>query len=131
MVRAFARQNQELNKFGIRNKNLFDISQNVGYKLALFFPLFFLIAQLATVIVLWSGGSALVADASSGMAGNLTLGKLIAFNNYATMAMFPLLMLGMVLNFISMAMASAVRLDALFRKSRASRKSRTPAASLL
>jgi ATP-binding cassette subfamily B protein len=29
------------------------------------------------------------------------------------MAMFPLLMLGMVLNFISMAMASAVRIDAL------------------
>jgi len=32
------------------------------------------------------------------------------------MAMFPLLMLGMVLNFISMAMASAIRLDALFRE---------------
>ena len=32
------------------------------------------------------------------------------------MAMFPLLMLGMVLNFISMAMASALRLDALFRE---------------
>jgi ABC-type multidrug transport system fused ATPase/permease subunit len=30
--------------------------------------------------------------------------------------MFPLLMLGMVLNFISMAMASAVRLDGLFRE---------------
>jgi ATP-binding cassette subfamily B multidrug efflux pump len=116
VVRAYARQDQELNKFGIRNKNLFNISQNVGYKLALFFPLFFLIAQLATVIVLWSGGSALVAGASSGAAGNLTLGKLIAFNNYATMAMFPLLMLGMVLNFISMAMASAVRLDALFNE---------------
>jgi len=116
VVRAYARQDQELNKFGIRNRNLFNISQNVGYKLALFFPMFFLIAQLATVIVLWSGGSALVAGASSGMAGNLTLGKLIAFNNYATMAMFPLLMLGMVLNFISMAMASAVRLDALFNE---------------
>jgi ATP-binding cassette subfamily B multidrug efflux pump len=116
VVRAYARQDQELNKFGIRNKNLFNISQNVGYKLALFFPLFFLIAQLATVIVLWSGGSALIAGASSGVAGNLTLGKLIAFNNYATMAMFPLLMLGMVLNFISMAMASAVRLDALFNE---------------
>jgi ATP-binding cassette subfamily B multidrug efflux pump len=116
IVRAFARQNQELNKFGIRNKNLLNINQNVGYKLSLFFPLFFLIAQLATVIVLWSGGSTFINNAASGVAGNLTLGKLIAFNNYATMAMFPLLMLGMVLNFISMAMASAVRLDALFNE---------------
>jgi ATP-binding cassette subfamily B protein len=112
VVRAYARQDQEFGKFRIRNLNLFNISQNVGYKLSLFFPLFFLIAQLATVIVLWAGGSQ-IAGAASGAAGNLTLGKLIAFNNYATMAMFPLLMLGMVLNFISMAMASAVRLDGL------------------
>jgi ATP-binding cassette subfamily B multidrug efflux pump len=116
VVRAFARQKEELAKFGIRNTNLFRINLNVGYKLALFFPLFFLIAQLATVIVLWAGGTTLIENAASGIAGNLTLGKLIAFNNYATMAMFPLLMLGMVLNFISMAMASAIRLDALLEE---------------
>jgi ATP-binding cassette, subfamily B, multidrug efflux pump len=116
VVRAFARQDQEMVKFGIRNKNVYDIGQNVGYKLSLFFPLFFLIAQLATLIVLWSGGATLIANAISGSAGNLTLGKLVAFNNYALMAMFPLLMLGMVLNFISMAMASAIRLDALFQE---------------
>ncbi len=116
VVRAFARQNHELDKFGIRNQNLFSVNLNVGYKLSLFFPLFFLIAQLATVIVLWAGGTTLIENAAAGIAGNLTLGKLIAFNNYATMAMFPLLMLGMVLNFISMAMASAVRLDVLLRE---------------
>jgi ATP-binding cassette, subfamily B, multidrug efflux pump len=116
VVRAFARQKQELAKFDIRNRKLFDVSQNVGYKLSLFFPLFFLIAQLATLIVLWSGGSTFIANEAAGIAGSLTLGKLIAFNNYATMAMFPLLMLGMVLNFMSMAMASAVRLDALLKE---------------
>jgi len=116
IVRAFARQAQEKEKFGSRNRNFFSISLNVGYKLSLFFPLFFLIAQLATLIVLWSGGTTIIEDAVGGVAGNLTLGKLVAFNNYATMAMFPLLMLGMVLNFISMAMASAVRLDGLFRE---------------
>jgi ATP-binding cassette, subfamily B, multidrug efflux pump len=116
VVRAFARQSQEMAKFGVRNKKVFDISQNVGYKLSLFFPLFFLIAQLATLIVVWSGGTTLIANAASNIAANLTLGKLLAFNNYAMYAMFPLMMLGMVLNFISMAMASAVRLDALFRE---------------
>jgi ATP-binding cassette, subfamily B, multidrug efflux pump len=116
VVRAFARQGQERQKFAARNKKLYDVSQNVGYKLALFFPLFFLIAQLATVIVIWVGGKTLITPSASGMAANLTIGKLIAFNNYAMMAMFPLLMLGFVLNFISMAMASAVRLDALFRE---------------
>ncbi|MBN2321606.1 MAG: ABC transporter ATP-binding protein, partial [Acidobacteria bacterium] len=116
VVRAFARQAQELIKFGIRNKSLYKISLNVGYKLALFFPLFFFIAQMATLIVIWAGGTTIIANSTSGIDGNLTLGKLVAFNNYAAMAMFPLLMLGMVLNFISMAMASALRLDALFHE---------------
>jgi ATP-binding cassette subfamily B protein len=116
IVRAFARQAQEVEKFGVRNTNLLNISLNVGYKLSLFFPLFFLIAQLATLIVLWSGGVTLLEQAAAAAGGNLTLGKLVAFNNYASMAMFPLLMLGMVLNFISMAMASAVRLDALLQE---------------
>jgi ATP-binding cassette, subfamily B, multidrug efflux pump len=116
VVRAFARQEGELQKFGIRNRKLYDVSQNVGYKLSLFFPLFFLIAQLATVIVIWAGGKMLIGYAISGTTGNLTIGKLIAFNNYAMMAMFPLIMLGFVLNFVSMAMASAVRLEALFNE---------------
>jgi len=114
VVRAFARQREELQKFALRNRKLYDVSQNVGYKLSLFFPLFFLIAQLATVIVIWAGGKMLIGYASAGTTGSLTMGKLIAFNNYAMMAMFPLIMLGFVLNFVSMAMASAVRLDALF-----------------
>jgi ATP-binding cassette subfamily B multidrug efflux pump len=116
VVRAFARQGQELRKFQVRNKSLYEISLNVGYKLSLFFPLFFMIAQLATVIVLWSGGSTLIASINSGVASHLTLGKLIAFNSYAMMTMFPLIMLGMVLNFISMAIASATRLDSLFQE---------------
>lgn len=116
LVRAFARQSHEQAKFALRNRHLLSISRDVGYKLSLFFPLFFLIAQLASLIVLWSGGTTLISEASSGAAPNLTLGKLIAFNNYATMATFQLLMLGMVLNFISMAVASAARLDALFRE---------------
>jgi ATP-binding cassette subfamily B multidrug efflux pump len=116
VVRAFARQRQEVEKFAVRNKKFYDVNLNVGYKLSLFFPLFFLIAQLATVIVLWSGGTTLIAHAASKVPGSLTIGKLIAFNNYAMMAMFPLIMLGFVLNFISMAIASAVRLDALLRE---------------
>jgi ATP-binding cassette subfamily B multidrug efflux pump len=116
VVRAFARQEQEMAKFGVRNRKVFDISLNVGYKLALFFPLFFLIAQMATLIVIWAGGTTLIASATSNIAANLTLGKLLAFNNYAMYAMFPLLMLGMVLNFISMAMASAIRLDGIFHE---------------
>ncbi|MDR1727616.1 MAG: ABC transporter ATP-binding protein/permease [Acidobacteriota bacterium] len=119
LVRAFARQGREVAKFAVRNRAFYNVGRDVGYKLAMLFPLFFLLAQLATLLVVWAGGTSLLraaAGAAGGDPGGLTLGKLIAFNNYATMAMFPLLMLGMVLNFVSMAMAAAVRLDALFRE---------------
>ncbi|MCX5896958.1 MAG: ABC transporter ATP-binding protein [Proteobacteria bacterium] len=114
VVRAFARQEEEIRKFEERNKANYDISIEVGWKLSIFFPLFFLIGNFAGLVALWAGGTALLgqlSDAAAAASGGLTLGKLVAFNNYAAMAMFPLLMLGLVLNFISMAIASAVRLD--------------------
>jgi ATP-binding cassette subfamily B protein len=114
VVRAFARQEEEIRKFEERNKANYDISIEVGWKLSIFFPLFFLIGNFAALVALWAGGTALLgqlSDAAAAASGGLTLGKLVAFNNYAAMAMFPLLMLGLVLNFISMAIASAVRLD--------------------
>jgi ATP-binding cassette subfamily B multidrug efflux pump len=45
--------------------------------------------------------------------GAMTLGELAAFNNYALMAVFPILMLAMVLNFMAMASASAGRIAAI------------------
>jgi ATP-binding cassette subfamily B protein len=114
VVRAFARQEEEIRKFEERNKANYDISIEVGWKLSIFFPLFFLIGNFAALVALWAGGTTLLGqltDATAATSDGLTLGKLVAFNNYATMAMFPLLMLGLVLNFISMAIASAVRLD--------------------
>ena len=114
VVRAFARQEEEIRKFEERNKANYDISIEVGWKLSIFFPLFFLIGNFAGLVALWAGGTTLLGqltDAAAAASGGLTLGKLVAFNNYAAMAMFPLLMLGLVLNFISMAIASAVRLD--------------------
>ena len=113
VVRAFARQEEEIRKFEERNKANYDISIEVGWKLSIFFPLFFLIGNFAGLVALWAGGTTLLGQLSDAAAasGGLTLGKLVAFNNYAAMAMFPLLMLGLVLNFISMAIASAVRLD--------------------
>ncbi len=120
LVRAFARQGEEIRKFNQKNQANYDISIEVGIKMSLFFPLFFLIGNLAVLAALWAGGYALL-GAVPGLAGGtgvgsdpLTLGKLVAFNNYATMAMFPIMMLGMVLNFISMAIASATRINAVF-----------------
>jgi ATP-binding cassette subfamily B multidrug efflux pump len=112
-VRAFARQDAEKQRFDLRNSDLNKISFKVGASLSTLFPLFFFFAQGAVLITLWIGGVQIISEAEKGIAGGLTLGQLIAFNNYAMMAMFPILMLGFVINFISMAAASAERLGKL------------------
>ncbi|MDA8425410.1 MAG: ABC transporter permease, partial [Treponema sp.] len=112
-VRAFARRDAERRRFDLRNGELNRISFRVGASLSTLFPLFFLFAQGAVLITLWIGGAQIIAQAEKGLVGGLSLGQLIAFNNYAMMAMFPILMLGFVINFISMAAASAERLQRL------------------
>ncbi|HUW41004.1 MAG TPA: ABC transporter ATP-binding protein [Rectinemataceae bacterium] len=112
-VRAFARRDAERRRFALRNGELNRISFRVGASLSTLFPLFFLFAQGAVLITLWIGGTQIIAQAERGVVGGLSLGQLVAFNNYAMMAMFPILMLGFVINFISMAAASAERLQRL------------------
>ena len=114
LVRAFARQSEEIRKFEQKNQANYDVSIEVGIKMSIFFPLFFLIGNLAVLAALGAGGYALISGVGAAAGETLTLGKLVAFNNYATMAMFPIMMLGMVLNFISMALASANRINEVF-----------------
>jgi ATP-binding cassette subfamily B multidrug efflux pump len=65
-------------------------------------PLIFLIANLALLAVYWIGGY-------QAIAGNLSVGRLVAFASYMLMAFFPMLMLGMIMAMISQAGASAER----------------------
>ena len=66
------------------------------------------IGNAALLATLWFGGIQVGQGPDI-----LTLGELVAFNNYAMMAIFPILMLAMVLNFIAMAIASADRISEL------------------
>jgi len=106
LVRAFARQKEEIQKFDIQNKNFYSISIKVGNLMSFVMPLLMVIGNYIGLLAIWLGGLEVAT-------GNLTLGELVAFNNYASMAVFPILMLAMVLNFISMAMASADRINEL------------------
>ncbi len=108
LVRALVRQADEKMKFNLRNRNLFGISMRVGVLIAVLFPLLMFIGNMALLITLWFGGAEVTRGAEF-----MTLGELVAFNNYAMMAIFPILMLAMVLNFISMALASAERIREL------------------
>lgn len=108
LVRAFSRQEEEKRKFEKRNTDFYSISRKVSMVVGTLMPLLMFFGNVAVVIIMIRGGSH-VASGTQGM----TLGSLIAFSNYTLTAFFPLIMLGMVLSFLSMALASVNRLHEL------------------
>jgi ATP-binding cassette subfamily B multidrug efflux pump len=102
VVKAFAREPYEAQRYTEANQNLFDLNLVVGRMFSTAIPLIFLIANLSSLAVYWIGGY-------QAIAGHLSVGRLVAFANYMMMAFFPMLMLGMIMAMISQAGASAER----------------------
>ena len=113
IIRAFARQPHEIKRFERSNRGLLAVSLKVGYIVSMLFPFLFFVGNMALLATLWAGGRAVAEAIVANSGTGLTLGQLIAFNNYAINAMFPILMLGFVLSSVSMASASAVRIEML------------------
>jgi ATP-binding cassette subfamily B multidrug efflux pump len=103
VVKAFAREPFEIQQFGTSNQELRDASLRVGKMFAFVMPLIFAIANLGTLVVVWGGGYQAIAN-------RLTIGELVAFQGYLMMAMFPMIMLGMIIMHISQAGAGAERI---------------------
>jgi ATP-binding cassette subfamily B protein len=102
VVKAFAREPYEWDRFSNANLDLMNQSIEVGKLISIAFPLVFLIVNLGTVAVVWLGGLQVIG-------GRLTIGELVAYQNYLMMATFPVLMLGMIIAMVSQASASADR----------------------
>jgi ATP-binding cassette subfamily B multidrug efflux pump len=103
VVKAFARESWEQDRFGGSNVSLRDAHVRVGRMFATVIPLIFTLANLGTLTVVWGGGYQLIA-------GHLTIGQLVAFQSYVMMAMFPMIMLGMIIMAVSQAGAGAQRI---------------------
>jgi ATP-binding cassette subfamily B multidrug efflux pump len=102
VVKAFAREKYEAERFSDANVTLREKQIRVGKMLASIIPLIFSIANMGTLTVIWLGGLQVIG-------GALTIGELVAFNTYLMMLMMPVATLGMILTMISRAGASAER----------------------
>ncbi len=102
VVKAFAREPFEAERFGKSNWELLEEFLKVGRLMAFLFPTLFLVFNLSTLAVYWYGGFQVIG-------GNLTVGQLVAFNTYLMMVMMPVGVLGMIATMISRAAASAER----------------------
>lgn len=109
LVRAFSRQEHEIARFNAANKDFLTLSVRIGVFSSALFPLLALIGQLIVLLVTWQGGLSIIDARIAGASAPISLGRLLAFGNFALLAMWPILALGMTLNFIAMAVASADR----------------------
>ena len=102
VVKAFVRGRFEINQFSESNQEYREGNIEVGQLMAIAMPILQVLTNVGTVAVLWFGGASVIGD-------RLTIGELIAFNNYLMTGMGPLLFLGNLLMMSARAEASAER----------------------
>ncbi len=102
VVRAFAREEHEKQKFEAKNRVLFDARVRVVSNWGKYLPTMTILVMLSTALVLWFGGM-MVLD------GTLTLGELVAFNAYLLTLAQPVADLGFVVNSAGEAVAGGQR----------------------
>ena len=103
VVKAFAREPYEIERFQMANTSLLEESLRVARVLSFSIPLIFGLGNVGSLIVIWVGGLQVIG-------GRLTLGELVAFNTYVTMLTLPLFFLGMIMGLMTQAGASARRI---------------------
>jgi ABC-type multidrug transport system fused ATPase/permease subunit len=103
IVKAFAQEPQEQDKFAQRSEAVFQQSVQANRQRAFYVPLISFVPLLAQAAVLFVGGR-MVAH------GELTIGEFIAFNLYVTMLVMPLRSLGMWIGQAQRATASGERI---------------------
>ena len=103
VVKAYVRERHEVERFGVQNLDYMEQNIKVGRYLALVMPVLLLLTNVGAVVTIWWGGLDVIG-------GRLSIGELVAFNNYLLIGMSPLLLLSNILSMISRAEASAKRI---------------------
>ncbi|QFK71108.1 ABC transporter ATP-binding protein [Pradoshia sp. D12] len=104
VIRSFNRINFEKERFKKANKDLRDTTIKVNKLMATLMPLMMLIMNYTTIAVVWFG--AIRIDH-----GDMQVGDLMAFIQYAMQIMFSMVMLSMMFVMIPRASASAARIN--------------------
>ncbi len=107
VVKAFVREDHQIEGFEARNNDYLNTTLKVQRILTVAFPLILVIANLASLTILSLGGRQVIE-------GTLSVGQLVAFNSYLMTAIFPIMLLGMVISLLSSAEASALRIHEVF-----------------
>ena len=107
VIRAFSRQQEEIDEFKEAVNDISDNSVAVGKISAILNPVAFMVMNLGIVAVIWFGGKRIDI-------GGLTQGELTAFTNYMTQILLALVVLANLIVIFTKAFASANRISEVF-----------------
>ncbi len=103
VVKAFAREPSEEDRFGDGLDDLLEQRLKIGRMFSFLFPFIFLVANLGQAAILYFGGRQIVE-------GNLTLGEWQKFSLYLVYVFIPMGQLGFIISLLAQASASAERI---------------------
>jgi len=104
VIRSFNRDQHEQKRFDDANLDLTHTAVKVNRIMALLMPVMMLVLNLSAVAIIWFGGIRIDN-------GDMQVGSLMAFIQYAMQIMFSLIMVSMMFVMIPRASASAVRIN--------------------
>lgn len=107
VIKAFAREDNELGRFTEACRLYFNRSMGVARIQAVFMPLLGLIIGIGVIGILWIGGKRVVT-------GEFTLGSFIAFMSYLGIMTWPMIALGWVTHIFQRGSASFKRLNKIY-----------------
>jgi ATP-binding cassette subfamily B multidrug efflux pump len=103
VVRAFAREPYEIQRFNKRNRNLYEARLTVIREWSRVMPTSHSFIAMSTVLILWFGGNMVIK-------GDMTLGEIVAFNSYLLLMAEPARQLVMLVNTAGEASAGIKRI---------------------
>ena len=82
VVRAFAREPYEIQRFDVTNRDVYDARVNVLHQWSRIMSTSHFLVAFSTILILWFGGNMV-------LNGEITLGEMVAFNGYLLMIAEP------------------------------------------
>ena len=104
VIRSFNRTEYETKRFNDANVDLTDTAIKVNKIMAAMMPIMMLVMNFATIAIVWFGGIRI-------SNGEMQVGSLMAFIQYAMQIMFSLIMLSVIFVIVPRASASATRIN--------------------
>jgi ATP-binding cassette subfamily B protein len=103
LIRILNSQQEEYRKFLLANSTSRDLGLSILSLFAMLIPFITFVSNLAILSILVLGGHFVIN-------GSMTLGEIAAFNNYISILIFPILVIGFMSNMIAHATASYQRI---------------------